>query len=198
MEFQKEQITTVILAGGQSTRMQGKDKGLLIINGQSFVEYIVSQISDETNNIIINSNQNKTKYKALGFSVISDIYPNFQGPLAGIHAALSICQTDYLVTLTCDSPYIPEKCIIQLFNQLHNQNADLCFIKDNNNEYPLMNIMKKSLITSIEKHLDSGHKKVFDWFKTLHHTFLTIPVNTIININDDNDYHQLCQNFPNG
>ena len=78
----KNDITGVILAGGQARRMKGQDKGLILFNGKPLIEYVIEVFNPQVGKLIINANRNHDKYSQYGFEVISDEYPNYCGPLA--------------------------------------------------------------------------------------------------------------------
>jgi len=82
----------------------GQDKGLLPFGPTTLVEYIIDQISPLSFEIFIVSNSPET-YEFLGLPVFSDIHRGI-GALAGIHTILTYSQTDYILALACDMPFI--------------------------------------------------------------------------------------------
>ena len=84
-----EKITGVILAGGLGRRMGGIDKGLQELRGRPMVHWVVERLAPQVDELLINANQNRERYAAFGHRVVPDQIPDFAGPLAGLHAALS-------------------------------------------------------------------------------------------------------------
>ena len=69
--LQPTQTSWVILAGGQASRMGGKDKGLIELNQKPLIEHVIERLSPQTPRILINANRNQDAYGAFGF-VFSD------------------------------------------------------------------------------------------------------------------------------
>ena len=64
-------ISVYILCGGENKRM-GTEKGLVKINGKSFIELIVNAVSNFSENIfLVTDNKN---YLSLGYPIIGDLY----------------------------------------------------------------------------------------------------------------------------
>ena len=83
----------VILAGGQSSRMNGNDKGLIELNGKTLLKHSYDILAKQTDNIVINANRNQDLYRKIA-PVIQDEIKGFQGPLAiGIYTSFvsSLC-----------------------------------------------------------------------------------------------------------
>lgn len=95
-------ITGVILAGGQGRRMGGEDKGLMVLNGRPLVEYLLDSLRPQSSTLLINANRNHHRYQRYGFPVIEDQVGNYQGPLAGFSTALQHADTDWIMTVPCD------------------------------------------------------------------------------------------------
>ena len=88
MLINKQDITTLILAGGKSSRMGGNDKGLIKINDEYIMSELIELSEKFTNSVILNINRNKDIYEKFKIKLISDLYENFQGPLAGIYSGI--------------------------------------------------------------------------------------------------------------
>jgi molybdopterin-guanine dinucleotide biosynthesis protein A len=109
-----DSIEGFILAGGESRRM-GSDKSRLVIDGQSFVERIASQIHAVTPSVRIVGNPGPTlePNDALILPAVHDVYPLW-GALGGVHAALSTCNADWAMVVACDFPYVTSDLFFRL------------------------------------------------------------------------------------
>ena len=47
------QTSWVILAGGQASRMGGKDKGLVELNGSPLIQYVIDKLSQQDVSIVV-------------------------------------------------------------------------------------------------------------------------------------------------
>jgi molybdopterin-guanine dinucleotide biosynthesis protein A len=95
--------SVVVMSGGQSRRM-GDEKGLLIVEGDTFVQKalnLANQISDHVFLSVGTHNQNK--FRNTQAKVIPDIENNF-GPLGGIVSVLPHIQTNWFQLISVDAP----------------------------------------------------------------------------------------------
>ncbi|MCW8853684.1 MAG: molybdenum cofactor guanylyltransferase [Gammaproteobacteria bacterium] len=163
-----ENISTVILAGGLGRRMKNQDKGLIEWQGKSLIEHILSHISAQSGEIIINANRNLEHYAKLGFTLVSDEIDDYQGPLIGILSAMRSCSGDYLLCLPCDSPHPPSKLIERLSECLQSNKAASCALAhDGERLQPLFSLMSCSIQNKLENFLNEGNRKVHDFFLSL-------------------------------
>jgi len=112
-------ITGVILAGGLARRMGGKDKALLTLSGNTLIRHTLNILEPQLGEIIINANRNLKSFEDLGHTVISDEITGFAGPLAGMATALQAVKTSYILTVPCDSPFLPEDLVNRFVESCH-------------------------------------------------------------------------------
>ena len=103
----RTQITGLILAGGRAQRMGGQDKGLLPLAGQPLVAHVIAALAPQVCDIVINANRNAEAYSSQGYRVFADAVGGYCGPLAGIESGLGLAATPYLLSVPCDSPFLP-------------------------------------------------------------------------------------------
>ena len=72
-------MTGVILAGGQSRRMGGGDKGLLDIAGKSMLRHVIDRLTPQVKTTVINANGDPTRFSAFGLPVVADTVQDFVG-----------------------------------------------------------------------------------------------------------------------
>ena len=187
MTIQTE-ITAVILAGGRARRMHGQDKGLIELVGKPLIQYVIDTIEPQVNEIFISANRNIDTYKRFGYPVLSDMQKDFPGPLAGIAAALQRCQTDYLLVVPCDTPFLPSALAPTLLAQLKQDNADACIAHDGNRLQPLVALLSVSLTSALDKSIHAGHLKVERWMLEQNHCIARFSTqNEFININNEDE-----------
>ena len=160
----KNDITGVILAGGQARRMKGQDKGLILFNGKPLIEYVIEVFYPQVSKLIINANRNHDKYSQYGFEIISDEYPNYCGPLAGMASVLNKITTPYLVTAPCDSPFISDSLVSCLSLAIFNENTEISVAHNGERLQPVFCMIKKTLISSMNAYLTKGERKIDKWF----------------------------------
>ena len=162
-------FTTIILAGGQSTRM-GENKALVPFMGKPLIQYSIDLARTFTNDIFISSNNHDLDY--LQFPVIQDIF-KVKAPLAGIHAGLTASHSDWNLILTCDMPNITKELIDRLYSAL---DEELRMVVPHHNGFiePLCGFYHKSLIPFIEGNLIAGKYALIDLPDSVPHRFITM------------------------
>ena len=118
MSIDREDITAVILAGGQGRRMGGQDKGLIEFDGKPLVAILVEQLSQQTVKIVINANRNHERYQQFGYPVITDALEDYQGPLAGFASAMAAVDSQFILTLPCDGPLLSDDYVARFIDEL--------------------------------------------------------------------------------
>lgn len=104
----RSQLTGVLLAGGQGTRMGGGDKGLLPLAGKPLIAHGIRRLRPQVAELLISANRCLEQYRAFGYRVLSDAPAwRFRGPLAGLLAAMETAATPYVVSAPCDAPRLP-------------------------------------------------------------------------------------------
>lgn len=164
-DISKNEITGVILAGGQARRMQGKDKGLVLLNNKPMIEYVINILKPQVNNLLINANRNLDKYSAYGFDIVSDQLSGYHGPLAGMASALDRVTTPLMLTAPCDSPFIAEDLAERLMSALESEKADISVAHNGERIQPVFCLIKKELVSSMKDFLNKGERKIDKWFK---------------------------------
>ena len=188
----KNNITTVILSGGRSSRMQGEDKGLILLNDKPLVSYVVDVVDDRAGRLLISANRNIEKYQPYG-EVIVDELTDFQGPLAGISTALSKTTTTYLLTLPCDSPMINKTVIDRLIDAMNRADVDICVADDGLRIHPTIALIKTNLKNNLLAFLESGERKLGLWIEQ--NNFQKVDFSdqpkVFINLNNPQDFDKI-------
>ena len=160
------QISAIILSGGRATRMNGADKGLVLLNKKPLIEYVIECLKPQVDEILINANREILQYQAFGYNVLQDEVPDFLGPLAGVSLGLQHAQHDYLLTVPCDSPLLPHDLAKRLMAALIEHDADIAVAKSDDDAHPVFSLCKKSVLPSLRTYLEQGERRVSAWQKS--------------------------------
>jgi molybdopterin-guanine dinucleotide biosynthesis protein A len=163
----KEKITGVILAGGQGKRMGSIDKGLQDLNGRPLVQWVLARLAPQVDTVLINANQNLPRYAEFGCAVLPDRIPDFAGPLAGLHAALSQATHPLLLTVPCDSPFLPCDLVQRLHAALEAENAELAVARTGDQVHRAFCLTRREILPKLDAFLASGERKVGLWHASL-------------------------------
>jgi molybdopterin-guanine dinucleotide biosynthesis protein A len=166
-ERMNDSVTGLILAGGQGRRMGGVDKGLQNFRGKRLVDHVYERLAPQVGGIIINANQNHDAYNSFGVRVISDAIGNFAGPLAGLYSGLSVSRQPYLVSVPCDSPFLPEDLVARLYAGLDGSGADIAVAKTGDQPHPVFCLVRHGVLDHLTDFLKGGGRKIDAWYATL-------------------------------
>ncbi len=158
-------VSGIVLAGGLGRRMGGVDKGLQPLRGKPMVEHVLARLSPQVNEIIINANQNAEIYASFGHRVVADDISGFAGPLAGLHAGLKAAANPLVVTVPCDSPFLPADLVSRLHKEL--KGDEIAVAKTGEQAHPVFALVRKTLLKNLEAFLIGGGRKIDLWYGSL-------------------------------
>jgi molybdopterin-guanine dinucleotide biosynthesis protein A len=156
------QATGIILAGGESSRMNYKNKAFLEYKGKTFIEIMVDKITNFDEKIIIGKKNNE--FVINGVKNMVDLIPN-NGPLYGLYSGLTESSNNISVLIPCDSPFLSSD-FLEYMAKLCTQ-YDCVVPKIGEYYQPLCAAYSKNSISVIKKALDSGVRKVNHIYKDL-------------------------------
>ncbi len=162
--FAKSSIAAVVLAGGRATRMGGRDKGLLPLAGRPLAAHLLERLRPQVGELLVNANRRREDYLALGYPVLADSLGGFQGPLAGMLAALDKVRAGLLLTAPCDSPLLPPDYARRMYAALEGRRAELAVARDAERVQPVFLLLRRELAGSLRAFLETGERKIDRWF----------------------------------
>lgn len=170
-KIDKTQISGLILAGGRGTRMGEINKGLQLLDNRPLILWVIQALQDQVAHLMINANQDLDRYQEFGFPICADHIPDYAGPLAGIHAGLKACNTEYLISAPCDSPFLAEDIVARLAHAMQDDNSEIAVAYTVENidgvlkkqVHPVFSLIHKSCLASLEQFLSRGERKIRAW-----------------------------------
>lgn len=178
----RRDITGLILAGGQGSRMGGIDKGLQNFKGLPLVNHALMRLTAQVGVVMVNANRNLATYESLGVPVWPDATSDFAGPLSGFLAGLKHCETPFLLTVPCDSPCFPLDLAERLARVLCEEDAEIAMAaaleRDAHGHaklrtQPVFCLLKVALLESLVRFTQAGGRKIADW--TAQHRTVVMP-----------------------
>lgn len=165
--MEDQDITGIVLAGGQGSRMGGQDKGWVKYNGKPMIESVIARLAPQVTDIIISANRNLDAYKALGYSVVTDCHANdrhtYEGPIAGILSCLRAVKTEYAVVVPCDAPLIGANLVNQLKSAATQSKKALILFEAEGRLQPLFGLYHRSLVNNLAQYFAAGERKLVRW-----------------------------------
>lgn len=212
--FLARQIPVVILAGGQSHRLNINDKlkwqlpfvdtGKVSNINQTLLSFIIKRLTLQTNHILINGpfikNAALDQYQ---LPVIDDSLPDFQGPLSGILTALSWAKSNHqpwVATVSCDSPFFPQHLLSTLSANLDGKQAAIA--QYNSHTHPTFGLWSTTLYEPLKNAIDVEHVRAVNRWALQYCTTVEFteqnnepagsskPIDPFFNINTLEDYQQ--------
>jgi molybdenum cofactor guanylyltransferase len=160
----QNKVSGVVLAGGLARRMGQQDKGLVSFNHRPLVAYALAAMAPLVDELLISANRNQEAYSQFGYPVIGDVNPTFDGPLAGILAAMRVAQNPLLLVIPCDSPMVESEYLRRLLAALSDNSADIAVAFDGKRLHPVFAALKTSLKDELQDYLQRGERKLETWF----------------------------------
>lgn len=161
------EVTGLVLAGGLGRRMGGVDKGLVELDGKPMVAHVLARLAPQVDCVLINANQNIDRYAAFGPPVVPDRIGGFAGPLAGLHAGLSAASTPLLVTVPCDSPFLPLDLVARLRTALEAEQAQIAVARTGDQAQPVFSLVRRDVLDDLAQFLGGGGRKIDAWYARL-------------------------------
>ena len=189
------QISVIILSGGRATRMNGVDKGLVLLQNKPLIQHVIERLSPQVDEILINANREIAQYAAFGLKVLQDENQDFAGPLAGILLGLKHAKHDLVLSVPCDSPILPLDLVERLHNNMLENRMDIAVASSDGNAHPVFCLMKKSVLPSLVDFLNAGERKVSAWQKSQKYIKVDFSdcADAFVNLNTPQDLADLEQ-----
>lgn len=156
-------ISVVILAGGRARRMGGTDKGLVTLGGQPMISWVIKSIAPQADELMISANRNLDRYRQFGHPVLPDASPDFQGPLAGLLSAMQEAAHPLVLSVPCDTPFLPADLVERLARALEESGADIAVPAAGGQAHRAVCLCRKSLLPGLAQFLEQGGRRVGEW-----------------------------------
>ena len=155
-----EEVTGLVLCGGRARRLGGVDKGLHPVAGRPMAAHVLDRLAPQVGSIMISANRNREVYAAWGYPVVADESDAFDGPLAGVLAALSACRSRWLVTVPCDAPDLPVDLVARLLEAAGESGAPTACAGDSERLQPTFCAYRRDIADALRAYLDAGGRKI--------------------------------------
>lgn len=162
--------SSIILAGGKSTRFKG-NKALALFKNKSLIEHsvnVASKISDKII-IVLSDKQQYQLYKKFLPKTVQVAYDEQKekGPLVGLLTGLKIIKNEYTFVLPIDAPLINPKVMDYLYKKAQNFDAAIphwpnCYLETLCAVYRVSSMFRAS-----EQALKNGKLKINDAVRLL-------------------------------
>ena len=202
MSKEKQSLTAIVLAGGQSSRM-GQDKALLTIGKQTLLSYVCN-VAQESANWVYIVTPWVEKYRQiithpavyLLQETLVDPKALSNCPLIGFYQGLQQVKTEWVLLLACDLPRINSSEINRWSDCLSELSLDeiaLLPLSPKGWE-PLCGFYRSHCRSSIKEYLDRGGRSFQSWLQENQVRELAIRDRSMLfNCNTPDDWQKLLR-----
>jgi molybdenum cofactor guanylyltransferase len=189
-------ISVYIAAGGKSSRM-GTDKGLMEFKGKRMIDYLTETLMSIPVPFTMIS-QNKA-YDAIGVEVIKDIIPE-KGPMGALQTALHHSPTEYILLLSCDSPFVAAMAFEHLVSKLTHQEVLVARTMSRIN--PLFAVYQRTIKSKVDECINRNELKMLSLIESCSYEEIDMseiekkyPL-SFMNINTPDDVKEILKLWP--
>ena len=159
-------ILPVVLAGGKSKRF-GEDKTQAKLRGKTLIDYILTELIDEFNQVLIVANYPVNHLSSNKITKIEDVKKDL-GPLGGIFSAMKWVKDNnksyqWIASFPSDTPFFKKIIFDNFLSKINEKESELFFMNSNEKRHNIFGLWSIDLIDQLEKDLENGSRKVEKW-----------------------------------
>jgi molybdopterin-guanine dinucleotide biosynthesis protein A len=163
-------ILGTVLAGGKSQRF-GEDKSQVKLGDKLLIDYILTEIIDEFNEVLVISNNPINFKESEKISLIRDFKKDL-GPLGGVLTAMKWVKDNkkdyqWISTFPADTPFFKNKILKYFLKRINMKEGKLFFINSNDTRHNIFGLWSLDLMDKLEEDLDKGERKVEVWANSI-------------------------------
>jgi molybdopterin-guanine dinucleotide biosynthesis protein A len=203
----ENQITGVILAGGQSRRMGGGDKFLKKVANKTILEHVINQFSKQCNTLIISANGDHSRLENFNLPIVKDPIGEDMGPLSGILAAMLWSQSNkpshtHILSVAADSPLFPLNYTDNMLKRANEfETQAIILAKSRGRHHPIFGVWPIESANDLKSFLETGGRKIRAWTDTKPNGTIEFPdllindniIDPFFNINEPEDLKTFIQ-----
>jgi molybdopterin-guanine dinucleotide biosynthesis protein A len=155
-----EDVTGILLAGGQSRRM-GRDKALLVVDGEMLFLRSLALLQRYFPKVLIAGD--RPDLARLNVPAIADLYPG--SALGGLYTGLVSAQTDWIFVAPCDMPFPDGRLVELLLSQ--RQDVDAVVPRTPMGYEPVFAAYHRHCLPCMAEMLRSNQHRIYDFYQRI-------------------------------
>ncbi|WP_119308821.1 molybdenum cofactor guanylyltransferase MobA [Cohaesibacter haloalkalitolerans] len=159
-------VVAVLLAGGRSQRMLGRDKAFVPLAGRPLLEHCLARLTPQVATIVISANGDPASYPT-DYPLLPDGNDDHAGPLAGILKALQWAQqtqaSTHVLSVAVDTPFFPVTLAKRLCDIAETESGRPVLAMSGGRLHPTFGLWPVALLDSLEAYLAAGDRKMMLW-----------------------------------
>ncbi|MEW6349558.1 MAG: molybdenum cofactor guanylyltransferase [Thermodesulfobacteriota bacterium] len=153
-------VSAIVLAGGKSRRMRGRNKALIDLAGRPLVERVVEVMRQIFREILLITNTPE-EFEFLGVPMLPDLLPG-RGSFGGLYTGLSASTSEHAFLVACDMPFLNAQVIRYLVAEV--DRFDVVVPRVAGFLEPLHAVYSRACLPRIRDLLDRGELKIISLF----------------------------------
>lgn len=185
-----ENVSAVILAGGQGKRMGGQGKAWITLDFKPLIGHVITRLKPQVSEIIISANDDVARYERWTPKVVADDVPQL-GPLGGLTSAGHLAEHELILVTPCDTPFLPRDLVSCMLEKMEKSWAQMAVARDPERMHFTILMMHHTLLADAESFLNSGGRAMKAWIA--HHNPVEVMFEStaaFMNINTLDDLKQ--------
>lgn len=151
----------VVLAGGQSQRMDGQQhKALNPLVGRPMLAHVLERVSPQVMTMALSVSGKVPALAEFGHATLADSRQSFRGPLAGLVAGLQWAVQEHpgcwLLLCPCDAPFLPPDLVSRLQSAAEQAKTPLAVARYQGHLQPTFSLWSQGLLAALEQSLEQG------------------------------------------
>ena len=201
--MQHNNILGAVLAGGKSQRF-GEDKSQVKLGDKLLIDYILTEIIDEFNEVLVVSNNPINFKESEKISLIKDFKKDL-GPLGGVLTAMKWIKKEnkkykWISTFPVDTPFFTKKELKFFYENININKSKLFFIRNKSARHNIFGLWSLDLMEKLESDLLEGQRKVEVWADSIGVSIVNIDYkkpDPFFNINTEEDLKEAIKILKN-
>ncbi len=183
---QQAELAAAILAGGRASRMDGVNKGTLVVGRAAIIDRQLETLGEVAAEIFV-VGRSDASWRSRGLRVIPDEIPN-AGPLGGIYTAIVRSPCERTLVVACDMPFLSSALLHRLAAV---KDADLVIPRHASGYEPLCAIYSRACAGDIRDRLARGLNEASRLPDGLRVTEIDVDnERSFVNVNTPHDYER--------
>ncbi len=160
----QQTCTGIILAGGESKRLNSVEKSNLLVGDKRIIEWMMTVYKKLFSEIILVSNH-PTTYLEWDVIVVKDIFTK-RSSLTGIHSGLFYTKTDHAFIAACDTPFLKMDLVKAIIQHI-DSSTDVVIPKTDVGIEPLCAVYSRRCLQIVQDALEQNNLKIRNIFRKL-------------------------------
>lgn len=181
---QTELLPGVILAGGASRRMGGRDKALVVLRGRPMLAHVVARLGPQVGGLAVNAPAPIKGFPSLPF--LPDSVAERPGPLAGVLAGMEWAAglgASRVMIAPVDVPFLPTDCVARLAGH----DAPIVLGEAGGRLQPVIGLWSVALAEDLRAAITSGTRAVRDFAEAQRFAQVALGEGAAFNVNSPED-----------